>query len=290
MGIFDFLKKATAGEMQVNKAGQKSASLRLQELEQVRGLRNQKKYQQAIDLLEEILRSEPENAGYWGLKGSSLTELRKYSEALSCFEKSTSLSPQAPEWWALKGDVLVSLNRLQEAGDAYKQYLSVASPEDDANGVAIVKGILASLHDPIKLLQERNSLMETRKYEQALARFDCALQVLPLNTEKEVGLACALCASKSEACEKLRKWEDVLVCWNKILEIGPALTKEWPTWASIAWFKKALALQMLKRNEEALICYDNALEANPSAEHASSIRNNRESVLASIRVQKGDGC
>ena len=254
------------------------------------------KYEQAILGLDNVLTREPQNSKLWFLKGSALRELGRLSEALACLEKATKLAPSSADGWVLKGDVLTKLNRVDEAISSYRRYLTVAPPED-AKYIAEAKGILASLEqtgrtprDPSQsaeqakaMAREAHALMQAGEYEQALARYDAALKVLPAS---EAELACSLWVMRSEPCKKLWKWGDDLECWNKILEIGPSLPERWPTWAPEAWGGKGLALDMLRRHREALACYDKALEMNPSAQYAESVRRNREGVLARLKEEE----
>jgi tetratricopeptide (TPR) repeat protein len=262
------------------------------------GLIETGKYEQAIVGIDYALKSEPQNSNLWFLKGSALFKLSKYIEALNCLEKSTKLDPISAHGWGLLGEVSVKLNRMDDAINAYKQYLTVATSEE-AKYIAEVTRILAGLEKirntsqvSIKPLEEKQAmvqkalmikkamtLMEARKYEQAIVCYDEALQILPGETK----LTPSLLILKSDACEKLWKWQDVLECCNKVIDIVSSQSEQKTDISSIAWFKKGLALEILKRDQEALICYDNCLQMNPSAENLVSITHNRENVLARLK-------
>lgn len=252
------------------------------------------KYEQAIVSIDNELKLEPQNSNLWFLKGSALFGLHKHIEASICLEKSTKLDPHSAHGWGLLGVVLVKLSRIDDAINAYKQYLTFATSEEDKY-IAEVKHTLAGLErirntqqssyqlinkeQAITLIRNAQVLMEERKYEQAIICYNDALQFPDFETKLVIGLL----TLKSEAYQKLWKWQDVLECYDKVLELLTSQSEQVPEIISEAWANKGLALDMLKRDKEALAAYDKCLEMNPSAENVSSVNHNRERILTRLK-------
>jgi len=57
-------------------------------------LRNFKKYDEALQVFEKVLETEPENAQAWHNKGIILGILKKYNEAMQAFKKSIQIEPE----------------------------------------------------------------------------------------------------------------------------------------------------------------------------------------------------
>ena len=68
-----------------------------------------KKYQPALDCINEALRLYPKLPECLIFKGDMLRELGKNHEALECFDKAISINPRAAETWCKRGNALLFL-------------------------------------------------------------------------------------------------------------------------------------------------------------------------------------
>jgi tetratricopeptide (TPR) repeat protein len=109
-------------------------------------------------------------------------------------------------------------------------------------------------------------------YEQALACYDRGLGMDPLNG--------ALWHNKGLALADLGRHEEALACYDRGLEIDPR--------NGALWQKKGVALAALLRCKEALTCYDRGLEINPR--DSDLWRNKGLALLLLGRFQEALAC
>jgi len=76
--------------------------------------------EQAREAFEKALKTKPENASAWQLRGKILFEAGAEKEALYSLEKAIRQKPDFPEAWYEKGKVLSRLGNFKGAENAFK--------------------------------------------------------------------------------------------------------------------------------------------------------------------------
>ncbi len=99
---------------------------------------------------------------------------------------------------------------------------------------------------------------ELRRYEEAIASCDKALQIKPDYYDAW--------NNRGNALFNLGSFEEALACYDKAIEIKPDY--------HYAWDNRGLVLNNLGRYEEALACYDKAIEIKPDYDNAWNNRGN----------------
>lgn len=85
-------------------------------------------YEESVAVLEEALKSDPEETPLLMLKASCLNELKWNSEALTIIDEVLKKYPEESYNWHLKGDILSDLGRYEEAVACFNKSLKVANP------------------------------------------------------------------------------------------------------------------------------------------------------------------
>ena len=122
------------------------------------------------------------------------------------------------------------------------------------------------------------SLYDQRRYDEAIIKFERALELDPTNKEAW--------AYKGISLDDLGRYSDALFCYDKAIAIDPYYIVPWYNKGIIlgnqgqyldsitcfdrvisidpndggAWYNKGVALELLGRNAEAQVCYNNAKE------------------------------
>lgn len=79
---------------------------------------------QAVELLEQALAQEPDNAEAWGHCAAALAELGRPGPALAAVDKALQLAPQVGQAWSLRGSLLREMGRTAEAARCYEQAIT----------------------------------------------------------------------------------------------------------------------------------------------------------------------
>jgi tetratricopeptide (TPR) repeat protein len=103
-----------------------------------------------------------------------------------------------------------------------------------------------------------------RRYDQAIACFDKALEISPKYTR--------VWRNKGYALNNLERYEDAIACFDEALKIDPN--------SAHVWSQKGYALLNLNKLEKAIQCFDKALEIDPKFEEA---KNNEKIAKEKIR-------
>lgn len=80
---------------------------------------------EAFCCYERALELDPSNQVAWYMKGYNLADLDRYDEAVRCFKMALMLDPLDPIAWSEKGKSLESLNRIDEAIRCYARSLEI---------------------------------------------------------------------------------------------------------------------------------------------------------------------
>ena len=114
----------TAGEYQIKAAALDPSSLLLKE-ELVQFLTRQKKYDAALEAVEEALVLKPDTVSLLLLKGKLTREIGKPEAAIPIFEQILRLDPNQEEAYLLLGNTYRELGRTEEALQTYQQMTQV---------------------------------------------------------------------------------------------------------------------------------------------------------------------
>ncbi|MEM3712677.1 MAG: tetratricopeptide repeat protein [Thermoproteota archaeon] len=94
-------------------------------------LYNMGRFEDAIKYCDEVIKTNPDDATAWSIKGVCLMFLHRYEEALSCCEKAISLNPNDASAWYNKASSEDALGKKEEAIKSYNKFILLA-PEDCA--------------------------------------------------------------------------------------------------------------------------------------------------------------
>ncbi|CAD8063910.1 unnamed protein product [Paramecium sonneborni] len=158
-------------------------------------LNDQKQYQSAIQLCDEVLFEEPQNLHALYRKAISLYDLQKYDDAINCFENAIKIDSNYAIAYLNKGN---SLNKLQKYDDAINCY-DKAIEIDPNNATAY--------------LNKGNSLNNQQKYDDAIICYDKAIKIDPNYA--------AAYLNKGVSLNNQQKYNDEIICYDKAIKIDP---------------------------------------------------------------------
>ena len=78
-----------------------------------------KDYAAAVELLEEVVEAEPDNADAWNHMGFSLRNLRQFDDALAAYEKALDIEPKHKGALEYKGELFLTLGNLEGAEEMF---------------------------------------------------------------------------------------------------------------------------------------------------------------------------
>ncbi|MCS7138600.1 MAG: tetratricopeptide repeat protein [Crenarchaeota archaeon] len=84
------------------------------------------RFEDAIKYCDEVIKTNPNDATAWSIKGICLQFLRRYEEALSCCEKAISLNPEDASAWYNKASSEEALGKKEDAIKSYNKFISLA--------------------------------------------------------------------------------------------------------------------------------------------------------------------
>ena len=100
-------------------------------------LNRERRYGEALPLLDAVTKREPENVTAWFQKANALNELRRYDEAVAAGDRVTSLAPDYAPGWLNKGFGLLNMGRTREGVTCLRRAIQLEprmvgrlSPED----------------------------------------------------------------------------------------------------------------------------------------------------------------
>jgi tetratricopeptide (TPR) repeat protein len=178
------------------------------------------RFSNALELLDEVIRLNPDNSEAWNDKGILLDSLDKHSEALECFEKALELQPAYNDALLNKGIALSGLNKQAEALDIFNEVLRYDSTLEEAwlnKGFAnfslrqfdqavesLKKGLELDPRNEEGLVKLGESYQKLEQFSNASSTFEQILSLNPNNAVAIEGLS---------ECQKNLKWE-LLKAWN----------------------------------------------------------------------------
>ncbi|MCC7017241.1 MAG: tetratricopeptide repeat protein [Rhodospirillales bacterium] len=244
------------------------------------GLHQSGRIREAIDLYNQILRNEKDNAqvcfllgtaslqigqqrdGIQHLKhslslnsknaaahnnlGKALADIKQPDEALKSLDRALEINPDYAEAHNNRGNVLADLKRLEEALESYDKAAALMP------------------HDPEVHINRGSVLRDLKRLDEALESLDKALALKPDSTDAY--------NYRGNILRDLKRPDEALESFDKALELNAH--------DADVYNNRGVALKQLKRLDEALVSYDKALALNP---HDADAYNNRGNVLTDLK-------
>ena len=162
--------------------------------ELARVLGQEQRMTEALQVVSEAIRLEPEFWRAWNLKGSLAAEQKQYDLALRCIEQSLKIMPQQPEPWMLKAEVCAKTGSWLEENDACQKAIEHGAVGEFqlAYGLRLAEKALYA---------EARQQYEAVANDQAQARFDRA------RAQMLTGYVLAL---------KLQRLDEARRCWKDV--------------------------------------------------------------------------
>ena len=82
------------------------------------------KFEQALEIFDEVLEKDPVNLDAWYFKAITYRNLKQHENELLCYDKIIKIDPDEAVWYN-KGFVLSSLGRFTDAIECYETALNI---------------------------------------------------------------------------------------------------------------------------------------------------------------------
>ncbi len=186
-------------------------------------LREQGRYEEALDNCRQALSIMPDNARAHHIMGFVLQSLGRHSEAIESYSRAVQLKPDFVEAHDHLGVALSAQDRCDEAIESYKQAIRLDPDYADAyNNLAITLGTQERLDEAVANYQQAirldpgladahynlaNILREQGQYAEAIAGYKRAIELRADHAEAYNNMSRALkeCGEFSEAIENCEK-------------------------------------------------------------------------------------
>jgi len=209
------------------------------------------RFQEAIELYNQILPSQQDNAQLLYLLGTANLQTARREQGIEQLRRSLALSPQNPAAHNNIGVALKELKRLEEALANFDEALALAPDFADAYN------------------NRGDVLRDLNRTDEALASFDKALAISPNYA--------AAYNNRGVVLQELRRPHEALVSFDNALAISPDYAE--------AYANRGNVLRDLKRLDEVLTSYNAALAINSN--YADAYRNKSLLLLLTGKYSEG---
>lgn len=227
-------------------------------------LANQKKFSEALSLIDQQLVVSPSDSLALRYKGDFLTELKDYKNALEDYEESLRLNPFQPQVLNNKAILLWELGKQIQAILTLNEGIRIKSSfsalwynkagflsKEPENSDIVNEYHNTILSNPSLNFEDRiyqgRSMIVLRKYAEAVTHFDKLLIEDPKNID--------VLSKKAEALVSDNKHSDAVEVFNRILEIKPDKVD--------ILGKKGFSLYKAGKFNEALFTFNKILQQDP---------------------------
>ena len=249
-------------------------------------------YYRALNLTNETLEKNPDDANAWQTKGLVLERLYRQDESAIAFDKAVELHPDNAFAWLHKGKALDLIANRQQGQDRTKAFEDAIRAYDRAIEIDpnfgeawMDKGY--SLHS---LATFNKNLSE---YNGSLKAFDKAIKLIPANDIRNLALAwdgrAITLTGMGNTFDDMGMKEEAKGTWEEALgDYGKAIELDSNFTGLEARLHSAGVLADLGRYNESLVAYDNAIATKPNFPpgdnpmYVALILTNKGSVLEKI--------
>jgi len=223
------------------------------------------KYSEYIEKIDNLIKSDPSNVGFYVRKSRVLCDfLKEYEQALDVVNQGLKIDNQEISLYVNKAMILLNLGKLDKALAAIEEALEI----DDQNPMVLFKKsylltekgeftkALKAINKAIQLDPEHYLSLELKydiledlnKFEEAIKTIDQALKLKPENVNLYINKSRIL-------CDNLKKYDLAL----KAVKQGLNVDAKEPS----LYINKAMILSNMQRLDAALEAIDKALELDP---------------------------
>ncbi len=227
-------------------------------LNEAMSLYNDKRYEGALIIYEQLIGREPDLASAYLGRGKTLFVLERYEESLGAYEKASQIDQKLVDahFYQDKAHVLCKLERYEESLSAYDK---------------------AIRHDPLLVetyIEKAKVLLQLERYSQALLTYEQVIRLEPDEAEYYV--------YAGDLLVKMRRFEQAIEMYEQAIKLKPDEARYYSY--------KGEVLLGLKRFEEALVVYDQALasfdEQMPLVEYSEYYNKKGQALLGLNRYQE----
>jgi predicted TPR repeat methyltransferase len=157
----------------------------------------------AIELIDQAIKFEPNNSGFFANRGNVLQQLKRFEDALASYDRALAIKPDYALVLFGRGNVLHQLKRFEDAIASYDRALAIKP-------------------DELVLMNRGNVLHQLKRFEDAIASYDRALAIKPDLAPAAINREMALLAlgrlTRHPALATRALFDEVASDYDKIME------------------------------------------------------------------------
>ena len=201
-----------------------------QEASELRGIG---KYEEAIAILDQILKLQPNAFLAWYWRGNSYSNLGEYESAIASYEQAIKIKPDYLIALFEQGNSFYELKQYDAGIRTWKQALSIQAKsnyEEELITLIIPKRIAGTF------------LYDLRQYEEALSLYN---QLISIEFK-----TASIWIDRGTAFYQLNRYEEAISNYDRAIKLE--------YYNALAWKRKGFALYRLERYEEAIASFETA--------------------------------
>ncbi|NEP14984.1 MAG: CHAT domain-containing protein [Symploca sp. SIO2C1] len=206
--------------------------------QQVRELQGIGRYVEALAILDQIIRLQPDSFLAWYWRGDIFNRLGDYQRAISAYDDAIAIRPDYLLAWWSKGNSLYQLQRYQAAITSWQQALTLPASSD-------YQQQLVSTSIPKQIA--RVQLYDLQRYTDAITTYN---QLVAIDAD-----VAANWLNRGVGFYQLSQYQNAIADFDRALQLEPQ--------NSLAWKRRGLALYRLQRYQDAIASWENAARFNP---------------------------
>ncbi len=207
--------------------------------QQVRELQGIGRYVEALAILDQIIRLQPDSFLAWYWRGDIFNRLGDYQRAISAYDDAIAIRPDYLLAWLDKGNSLYQLQRYQAAITSWQQALTLPASSDYQQQL-----VSTSIPQQIARVQ----LYDLQRYTDAITVYN---QLVAIDSD-----VAANWLNRGVAFYQLNQYQDAIADFDRALQLEPQ--------NSLVWKRRGLALYRLQRYQDAIASWENAARFNPN--------------------------
>jgi tetratricopeptide (TPR) repeat protein len=128
----------------------------------------QKKYEEALEIFEQVLAKNQDIAEAWNNKGVALYGLGRVEDALQCYDRCIGMDTENLDALRNKGFLLRNQKRLEEALQVYDEVLQKGGDAFDMESTAAVLTALGRLEEALSCLYLARDAISLKRLEEEI--------------------------------------------------------------------------------------------------------------------------